>query len=483
MENIKLLISRIKWPSGMVRERACSAIADLLTDSKWNKVVKESLLDWLNEQELESIIVNGLIPFLYAKTKCKDFKTPIKELTDTCKKQSILFWMILDELTAESLQAPNWTLLNSGTVPTSFKVNPFFRDYVRNFIPPTYMDTALKIEKLSGIPFVTQWAFEWQNIVEKTSKIPSTDPLTFWGLQYSEHFGAIDFEMSEIFRSAFLRTLAWCIMNDSLLIHEARFLALKTCPVDFGLAQLQPNSRPTWWPNGTEEPGIWLEVESLWNQRKKENNWILGEATGRIKEEKSICDLEIFGFLIVEDSTQPIESEKLSYWCQYQNVVDHGEPSLFLEGIIRKTSMLNHKEDFSGNKIVSLSTQIWPHTTPRWQFWRMYRGIWIPTPFIARNDLTFSCSEKGLHVNDEEDFLGVWKDWTGGLKEKLTANLSPATGQYLKVNRKRIEEIVDNTNSTYCWLCCLKTFHRKSDFEEFTKSTSYKIYKSEKGKV
>lgn len=480
MHNLKFLISRLKWPSGMVRERACVAIADLLIDSEWSEIQKENLIDWVRKQSLESVAVIGLIPFLYAKAKSKEFVPPVEELLNACQKPSILSWILTNEMASHNIRFPNWAILNSGSAPDNFVTNPFFMRYARNFLPPIYMEISMDIQKSKDIPFVRQWAFEWHKILQNTSEKTSADSLVFRGHEHSEHYGVIDFKMSEIYRSAFLRALAWSIMIDSLLVADAIFFALKACPVDFGLWNLKPRSRPAWWPSSAEQSQIWKQVELVWKQRTKEKEWVIGEATGRVRENDTVCDLDIFGMLIVKKSKGNIDLTKLSDWYRYNNIASHREFSPYFEGIVRQVPFTDLIKDIGGLRVAPVSNQVWPHTIPRWQFWRMYRGIWIPAPFVGRKDLTFCCSKKGLIIEDGEGIIGKWRDWTDGLEEKLTANLSPATGQYLLVNRKRLEEVMNRTNSHYCWLCCLRTYHRQHDYEPYQQSTSHKIYESKK---
>lgn len=483
MHNLKFLISRLKWPSGMVKERASVAMADLLIDPQWNQILKENLIDWLGSQSLESVAALGLIPFLHAKTKSIEFVPPVEELLNACQKPSILSWTLINEMTSENTQVPDWSMLNSGSAPDHFEIDQFFWRYARIFLPPVYMDVALNIQKKRNVYFVRQWAFEWHNILKNTSRKTSIDPLYFRGREHSQHYSVFDSEMSETFRSAFLRAVAWSTMIDSTLVAEIARLALVACPIDFGLWHLKPGSRPTWWPNSTEKLQIWKQVELMWKQRTKEKEWVIGEASGRVQENDTVYDLDIFGMLVIEKRKGSVDLAKLSHWYSCNNIASYGEASPYLEGVFRRVSFIDSTQDVGGIRVAPISNQVLPYAIPRWQSWRMYRGIWIPAPFIGRKDLTFRCSNRELTVEDGESRIGKWRDWTDGLEEKSTANLSPATGQYLLVSRKRLEEITNSFKSHYCWLSCLRTYHRKHDYEPYEQSTSHKMLESKKGKI
>jgi len=92
----ELLLSRLKWPSPIVRERSASAIADLL---KNDKDIFTKLIDWLSRQQLESTTILGLIPIAkYARRNKKQFRLNINEIFKAIKKPSIITTRLLQEI-------------------------------------------------------------------------------------------------------------------------------------------------------------------------------------------------------------------------------------------------------------------------------------------------------------------------------------------------------------------------------------------------
>ena len=76
-EPLDVLFTQFTWPLSFVRERACSAIAELIADpASWAHTLKH-LLSWLKEQELESIEANGLLILLRAKSLNASVPYPI----------------------------------------------------------------------------------------------------------------------------------------------------------------------------------------------------------------------------------------------------------------------------------------------------------------------------------------------------------------------------------------------------------------------
>jgi len=180
-KELSFLLSRLTWPSGVIRERACKAIADLYSDPKWTTEVEKSLIGWISSQTLESIVPIGLIIFLYIKTNGADFKIPTREkITGAITKPSLLSDIVMKELFQED-KAPNETrAMNSGQFPDEFQVNPFFIKYSCNFLPSIYMHIIKNIESAKGVPLIKQWAFEWTRILDSEGKDPSAKTLNFF---------------------------------------------------------------------------------------------------------------------------------------------------------------------------------------------------------------------------------------------------------------------------------------------------------------
>lgn len=106
-KDISFLLSRLTWPSGMVRERACVSIADLLLDPGNAKIIEISLLNWIKEQSLESTVSMGLLILLYAKTAYPKLALPPREvITAAIAKSSLLSHIMLKELFQEKRYLP-----------------------------------------------------------------------------------------------------------------------------------------------------------------------------------------------------------------------------------------------------------------------------------------------------------------------------------------------------------------------------------------
>jgi len=483
-EDFSFLFSRLTWPSVLVRERACSAIADLLAESKLTKAVQEHLIDWMRAQTLESKMAIGLLVFLRAKMQYDRFEIPsVEELLSANPRPSILSLMLMNELAPNDVPNLVWSSLNSGEIPSNYEIDPLFIKRSQAFLPRIYMYLAEDIEAKTLFPFIKHWAYESHNILERIGKKPSEDPLFFWGDERSDHYVTIDLELSEVYRSAFLRALSRAIMVGVISMTDAKFFASKTCPIDLGLWRLKPNLRPIWWPKMNKPEAdnipnqIWKQVEALWEEQKiKKDKWIVAEAEGRVYETTTVYDLEVCGLFQTCRGPLTPSLDDIVDWYKGVDKVQHDAFSIIFEGAVQRVAPDFLTETFRDWSVLPAACRSFPYTIPSWQFWRMYRGIWLPAPFLGYNPLSFRCSDTALIIDDGKEIIGKWMDWTDGLREKQTANLSLATGQYLILRRQIVEAFVQEHNLTFCWVCRLIHYHRENNYELYKKFVDYRQF-------
>lgn len=276
-QGLSWLLSRLTWPSIMVRERASVELATLLLYPQVGDVTHSTLLHWIATQRLESLAAIGILPFLRARMEDDTYNAPLADLTKALHTPSLLAWLLLNELdSGHSLRFAE-ACRHAETAPQDFTPEPFFAKYVENFLPPGYADLIREVERHESRALWRQWAFEWQRLLTDLGITAARNELDDWHrlLPGREHYAGIDTTLSEVYRSAFLRTLAWAV-EQGVYPQIVQFLATITCPVDLDLWRVAPHVRPTWWPQIVQPKGqidttaadIWQQVEALWEQNQ-----------------------------------------------------------------------------------------------------------------------------------------------------------------------------------------------------------------------
>lgn len=476
--DLSFLFARLTHPSGMVRERTCVAIAQLLSHPKWQASIRQHLQSWMGSQRLESVPIFALLIWIRARIENPETTLPsLEEMLATFPCPSVVSWLLLRELYGPNVPRPDWCTMFSSDVPPDFQADPFFQRYVRNFLPPVYMDTAESVTQRTWSSFVKQWAWEWHQLLTAMGIEPDARVLDFTGRLDSEHYIVVDYNLSEVYRSTYLRTLAWAIGHGVITQGDAELLAAKCCPLDIAIWQTDPGAPPGWWPHipssmgeiDTSAAHIMQQLQLLWEGATSgDDEWVMAEASGLVRGGTLPYNLEVYG--LFQHCTGPVapDLKEVIEWCRWRCI----QPISY-ETLLRSTGSLHSvhpsetQQRFGDWVIVPASAKIHTVTVPRWQWWRAYRDIWAPAAFLGDSPLELQVTDIEIVVKDGKNVIARWTDWTDGLREQQLANLPPATGQCLLVKRDLINSFSASSRSRFCWVWRMTGYHRQHDYQEF----------------
>ena len=497
--SLVVLFGRLTWPSGMVRERAAYAISCLMQDEMTSHETREFLWNWLGQQRLESLAAVGLLPLARAVDLSPALRPACGEKAVKASiAKSLLSWHLLNATFPDSELTIGASLVHSGSPPLRQAIDPFFMEYIKSFLPPIYFSLARTLERKLEFPFIRQWGYEWETLLKALGYEPSLKPVNYWfrGKQEGRRYVAVDTKMSEVYRSSFLRTLAWGVSEGLIGKKEAGYHACRTCPIDLGLWRIAPISKPTWWPSVDhtatvvdETPGIvWSSVDGLWDQHMHEGielngvGWSIVEASGTVSLGETICELEIHGvFQRCHGPSEPELGELSSWYLDGDpDRPNRVQPSLTscleLAGSVQPQPLANGVQHFHDWSIIAASGLVRGMAVPRWQWWRMYRDVWLPSPFLIEDEYEFECTEDGLIAASTGEVMARWRDWTDGVSETTIDDVPPPGGQALLISREVIDDFADRTNSRFAWICTLTSYYRKHSYEKYEEFKDHREY-------
>jgi hypothetical protein len=396
MEVLDILLSRLTWPSIMVRERAATEIARLLILSEEADRVRRHLLSWIATQQLESMAAIGLLVLLRAEILEPQFVQPTQqELDQAIRKPSLLTLMLEQEITSSQVERSRaMSLPHSGHPPQSLQPDPFFDKYVRSFLPGIYGDRAEVVQRQTGLPFYQHWSYEWRLLVEALGVRRSDSVADYWARGPRTRSAPADTLMSEVYRSAYLRSLAWALQTGFLPIEFAQYLAADTCPIHLDLWRVEPQSRPGWWPRGVHGAGaidtlpaeIWKQVQTLWENRTAGfGEWTIGVANGLVADDDIAYELEIGGLLQKSEGPRIADDAEIAT-RYFDRLAQSLQPSTMLrfEGLVPDRSVAQSAQEIGDWTVVPLAEFGSTATFPRWQAWRVHHrslgSVWFPSP-------------------------------------------------------------------------------------------------------
>ncbi|MHC5129234.1 multidrug DMT transporter permease [Pseudomonas inefficax] len=256
MNELRILVARLGWPSTSTRWWAMQELAARLGEPASKAETESILLQMLSSRKLEAEVVEILCIFWMA-LQAYGF-SPTSKLAESISRSSILSDLLLESfgLLAEGDdEAPE-------EVPEEFEIPQDFDGVQGSDLPRIFRTSMGKLEIHTRLPFVRQMAFEWAANRAAYPDAPfQGDPWYFLRPMGEGFVGQLSSRTALRAISAYLRTLTiaedlWGMPTD--LAVERALLAL---PVHPTFALLRPQ-RPVWFPATTDFDGDAEAIEA-----------------------------------------------------------------------------------------------------------------------------------------------------------------------------------------------------------------------------
>jgi hypothetical protein len=242
-EALDFLVARLWWPVPLVRWRAARALRDLMEAPATRGEATRELLSRLAAARCESEVCTMLTVFLMARSEARPASSV---LTTTLRHPSVLAGVLLRHLGGTG--DLEWKQAHSGPAPAEFEPEAYFEEYRTTHVPPVLSTNLTWLERRLRQPFMRQWGFEWQRLQDATG-VPRTE-YPYYFDSFSEFRSGIVGQyiqgQGELYRSAYLRTLALAVEHGRLPVRLAETFAMDVVPAVPGLFEIDPGSRPAW---------------------------------------------------------------------------------------------------------------------------------------------------------------------------------------------------------------------------------------------
>ena len=245
LDIFSFLTQRLRWPVPMTRWRAGREIRSLLENEVTRDQMTRQLFEALDMCRTESEVCSILNLFLLTDNEARPERSA---LISHIGHPSILTDFLLERMYGWGKGIGRWLTAHSGRAPLGFTQSDYFEEHKTAHVPPRLWHRLRKLEHDTDLPFVQQWAFEWQNLCERTG-IRLT--------RYPEYFdddterragivGQYQLGQTEAFRSAHIRTFSFAVSEWNMPQELALDEILNHIPVISGLFDLEPIERPAW---------------------------------------------------------------------------------------------------------------------------------------------------------------------------------------------------------------------------------------------
>jgi len=493
-DNLDILLSRLLWPSPLVRERAATAISLLLRVSPKKETIFRRLLQWLHDQKLESTIAIGLLPILHAAGEQPEDVAYIQtqHIVEHLPCTSLVIETLVTEIAAALNQSITLKLCRPTIpeVPSGFKPPDYFNSTIRTVLPQIYADMGESIQDEFHADFVTRWAYTSEALKKRYGIKEGFDDVNYYGNVHSPILTGMSTTASEVHRSSFLRVLQYYRDREIIPEEISRHYTYMTLPVDLSFWRVRPGRAPVWWPGiGEDVQGdidlINAEIRDAITQLiRKEGDFRVLALEGAVRSPAGWSDdlasrvtlvgfaCQVTGDNIPEPASLDMSLLRSPYITLDPLKTQH--PFSILE-------QHDEHEQVGRALIVQGDLILYPlaarlKTLPV-NLWQWYRGYHLP--FALSSDISeglqMRTDETCWYYEADESVVARGRDWLEGLKERYKPNYEIPHGTYLEIDSGYLTEYLNRNNCKLGYILEINHYYREHPYSdpEILKNTEF----------
>ena len=289
---LSMLLERLLSPIPRVRWEAGRSVACLVRNGHANAA--NALLGWIRSRNLESEAILGLgVIDAYRLGQYFDGG----EVCSATRAPSLLSDYLLRRNFGE---IPRLAISRHTVSPRNrAKLNPEERTWFDRYrdiaAPGMFSGTLTWLQDITRLPFMARWKHDWEWL-QATDPRPRAEFPSFFSNGDHGRTGRFMVGQTELYISAYLRTLTFAAMRGWIPKDVAQQHAMLGLTMNRGLAELEPIDRPDW------ARGL-LPWDVTHNRQRSRQLWsaaCTASETGEIPAALRVVDVDTRGFVEVE---------------------------------------------------------------------------------------------------------------------------------------------------------------------------------------
>lgn len=453
---LTMLMDRLSWPVKMVRWKTAKAIKGLIEEASTHDPAVAALLRWIGQRRFESEVVSGLSVLLVVTPESR----PSLETVRThIAKPSLLSEMLIERMYSGP-QCSDWKDRHSGEAPKGFAPSEYFQDHRGAQVPQIFSSTVERLDSLYGLPFTIQWAHEWQILTEETQTAKTGYPHHFgdFGLQRSGVIGQFVQRQGEVYRSAYLRMLAFAVSSWGMPSRTAADYVLFAMSILPELFEVEPQGRPQWLgdlPGQCLEGGADLEAigRRIIQAGTNADSCVVSLGTPLPVDIGEFCDLTISAFFITDDFV-PSEGQVL------EQAVDFFFPDHLGFNTTRDDLRIKPVTGRSG-RAVSVCTQALPVFHGFWHDDYFQRGLSLPAPYCFEETSSQIADASGIKILLGKKQVAEAKIWNDVWSPLYARGNSTRCGIVTTLRNDKLHRAAEQNGMKIGWYMRLSSLQRE----------------------
>lgn len=475
---LHMLIERLNWPVRMVRWRVAREYATLLSSGDHSQEALQVYLNWLSTREFESEIASALAVLLCMPEN----ELPVFHAVSWhISKPSLLSDAMLQFSYGRSPANTHSRRGHSGKAPPSFIPSAFFLSHKTAHVPPVLEHSLEKLESRSGLPFMQQWTYEWHSLMQSTNSPYSGYPHYFIdsGFAQTGVTGQFSQRQCEVYRSAYLRTLAFAVDQWNFPANKASPWALDTLPINRGLAQLDPIDRPAWL---SDIPRRCLEVaqplETLVRDLVKPGINAQGMRPIALRipvaeENMEFANLSISAILVSGDFAFNQHSKESPFARNLPWLLPDG---ISTEGPIEPIDIDTYISPGATGCAAPFSLNLWPLPSGFWHSDYFQVGVSIPAPYVLSEKSSLACRRGRIEILSGSKCAGTWTVWHDRWTPVYPRNGTTRCGTLTELLESEVRSTLDHYRMVLGWMVELDVWKQEKNHSEYKLTTRREFF-------
>jgi hypothetical protein len=461
----------------MVRWRVAKEIRDLLNDPLTRPATTDTLLDYLEACKTESE-VSAILSIVF-------LASPAGRPTRTALISRIRCPSLLSDIIIERTYGPGrgigwWWGAHSGPAPPDFEGGSYFEKYKAWHVPPILADNLTRLERASGLPFRQHWAFEWMSLRDKLA-IRCTDYPHYFD-NFADVRAGITGQywqrMREVYRSAYLRTLAFAVSEWRLPQKIAQDNCMELVEGIAGLFEVEPGRRPVWLSDipersCEEDSDFSALVGELVRVSAKANTRLVSLDVSIVSSVKKCGKLSVTAHLLSPDYELP-PSAMLFEKMPLLMIDDTFE----LKGPPARLSVEEAKTAGVRGDEVAVCNTLFPIPFGCWQGDYISLGIAIPAPYVIEGT-HIACTNEGVELRTEGVVVATTTLWNDGWKPSYPKGGNTRCGMATMMDTATLDEAQVQLGRKLAFFVRLQIWDREKEYGDFTVSERRALVKVE----
>lgn len=452
----------------MSRWRTAKAIRDLLNDHGTRTSTTTALLNYLDRCETESEVCEILTIVFLTSPDCR----PKREaLASRIHCPSILADIMFERTYGPGCRLGGWQQAHSGPAPSEFSGGKYFDENKTQHIPPIFVSKLRKLERTSGYPFLRQWAYEWQQTCEKLSTKYTSYPHYFDDLLEARAgiMGQYWQRMREAFLSAYLRTLAYAVVEWGLPQRVAEDFCVEIVHGIAGLFDVEPGARPEWLKDFPEQfcsPAADFRdlIQQLVLAPRVAGMRLVSLKSPVASSVQKYAELTLSAHLVTPDYEPPDGA------ILYEKMLLLFVPDTFeLKGPSGELTVGEASTKGKKGDEIAVCGSLFPIPFGSWQGDYLNMGLMIPAPYTT-GDAEICCTNESIDlVASGGAVISTTRIWNDNWVPPHPKNGTTRCGTVTMIDEAVLASAEERLGRDLAWFACLRIWERKKEYGEYSK--------------